>query len=201
VVPLIEMLVAVELMLLPIWAGLVMARREVGLVRRLATLPAAMVLATVLLVGLALAAEGQPVGGVLGAQVVALGFTLLLAGVAAMTERLLGGRAAPLAAALVGWLLVAGVILVGPVAGLLDDVSKEALIRASAHANPLVVAERALGLDWLHQTRTYVLTPMAESYGYLLGDLAWWKTFLGYVFVGSGLVVFSLKRPEGKSKV
>jgi hypothetical protein len=74
------------------------------------------------------------------------------------------------------------------------------LVRGAVHANPLVVAERTLGLDWLHQGLTYRLTPLGESFGYLLGDVAWWKTALGHVFVGSGLLAFGAGGSPGRKR-
>jgi hypothetical protein len=139
---------------------------------------------------LAALAEEPMVGPALESQVAALGFLALLAGVAGVTDRRLGPRAAQVATALIGWLILAGIVLVGPLADLMQGPAQSAIVRFAAHANPLVVAERGLGLDWLHQSLTYRLTPLGESYAYLLGDLAWWKTALGHFFVGSGLIVF-----------
>jgi hypothetical protein len=190
----IDMLTALEIMLLPVWAGLVMAPPGAGLGRRLATLPAAVVVTAVVLLVLAGAAAEGPVGDVLRAQVVALGFVILVGGLAAMLGRLTHPAAAQILTALLGWLIVAGIILVGPLAGLTADPLREAAVRVAAHASPLLVAERELGLDWLHQGLTYRLTPLGDSYSYLIQDAAWWKTFLAHVFVGSGLVVFSLRR-------
>jgi hypothetical protein len=194
VTALLHMLVAVEMLLLPIWAGLVMARPAVSLGRRLALLPAAVVVVTAGLLVLAAVAEERPVAAVLRAQVVALGFLALLPGIFTVMDRLAGPRAAQIVTALAGWTLVAGIILAGPVAGLVTGSWRDTVVRVAAHANPLLVAERELDLDWLHQTLTYRLTPLGESYGYLLGDLAWWKTFLACLFVGSAMVVFSLPR-------
>jgi hypothetical protein len=125
---------------------------------------------------------------------VALGFLVLLAGLAAILRRALGPVAAQALAALAGWLIVGGMILAGPVAELLHGPAQETLVRAAVHASPLVVAERELGLDWLHQEMTYRLTPLGESFSLFVRDAAWWKTFLGHAFVGSGLLVFSLRR-------
>jgi hypothetical protein len=183
-------------MLLPVWVGLVWARPAAGLAGRLAAIPAAVVVATVGLLALGVVAEDCPIGGILRAQAVALGFSVLLAGVAAIIDRLAGPRSAQLVTALAGWTILAGIILAGPAAGLVGGAARDAVVRLAAHANPLLVAERELDVDWLHQTLTYRLTPLGESYGYLLGDLAWWKTFLACLFVGSGLVVFS--RPRRK---
>jgi hypothetical protein len=241
---LLAMIVALEMMLLPVWAGLVMARSGAGLGRRLAVLPAPVIVAAVILVVLAAMAEGQPIGGVLRTQAVALGFAILLGGLAAMLGRLGGPRAAQICSveniprppvggrgqgegaahkplppspyplphagegeqrhvfnraaqiltALLGWLVVAAIILAGPIAGLTDGAVRETVIRAAAHSSPLLVAERELGIDWLHLGLTYRLTPLGDSYSYLIQDVAWWKTVLAYVFVGSGLAVFSLKR-------
>jgi hypothetical protein len=202
VTALLHMLVAVEMLLLPIWAGVVMARSGVNVGRRLALLPAAVVVVAVGLLVLAAVAEERPVAAVLRAQVVALGFLVFLAGVAAVMDRLAGPHAAQIATALAGWTLVAGIILAGPVAGLVTGSWRDLVVRVAAHTNPLLVAERELDLDWLHQTLTYRLTPLGESYGYLLGDLAWWKTFLACLFVGSAMVVFSIGRKGSpRSKV
>jgi hypothetical protein len=120
----------------------------------------------------------------------ALGFLVFLAGVAGVTDRAAGPRAAQVTTTLIGWLILAGIILVGPAVELAQGPAQGPLVRLAVNANPLVVAERGLGLDWLHQGLTYRLTPLGESYGYLLGDVAWWKTALGHFFVGSGLLVF-----------
>jgi hypothetical protein len=144
----------------------------------------------VVVLAAALLPEGPVVAEALQSQVVAVGFLVLLAGIAVAADRAAGPRAAQMIAALAGWLLLAGVILAGPLADLLQGSAQAALLRLAAHANPLVVAERELGLDWLHQDITYRLTPLGESFGYLLGDLAWWKTALAHLFVGSGLLVF-----------
>jgi len=79
---------------------------------------------------------------------------------------------------------------------LVDAPVKEPLVRTLVYANPLIVAEHELGLQWLHQSLTYQLTPIGESYAYLFGALAWWKTFLAHLFIGSGLFVFSLRMPS-----
>ena len=115
-------------------------------------------------------------------------------------SRLAGERAAQVLTALLGWLILGAMILVGPLAEMLKGDAQAALVRAVVHSSPLLVAERELGLDWLHQGLTYRLTPLAESFGYLLGDLAWWKTTLADLFVGSGLLVFSIGRAERKTR-
>jgi hypothetical protein len=56
------------------------------------------------------------------------------------------------------------------------------------------VAEQELGLEWLRQDLTYRISPFGESYSYLVTGVAWYKTLLVHVFVGSGLLVFSLPR-------
>jgi len=90
---------------------------------------------------------------------------------------------------LIGWLLVAMVFPAGPLVQLTD--AKAAVAQAAVYADPLVVAEHAFGLDWLHRPLTYAWTPLAESYAiYYAAGLAWWKTALGYLFVGSALLVF-----------
>jgi hypothetical protein len=201
---LIRMLVAVEMLALPAWAAAVMVRpggsRQDGLdprpvLARLFRAPAPVVLLAAVLIGLAAFAEGPAVGEVLRTQAVALGFLLLLSGLAVGLDRLAGPVAAQVLAMLLGWVIVGGIILVGPAADLAQGPLQSALIRFAVHANPLVVAERELGLDWLHQTLTYRLTPLGESFGYLVRDLSCWKTALGHVFVGSGLLVFGARRP------
>jgi hypothetical protein len=194
VLQLIALIVALEMMLLPVGAGLVMVRPAAGLGRRLVAWPAAVLGVGLVLVVLAAMAEGQPVGGVLRGQAVALGFAILLGGLAAMLGRFTGPRATQILTALVGWTIVAGIILAGPAAGLTEGAVREAIVRAAAHSSPLLAAERELGIDWLHLGLTYRLTPLGDSYGYLLQDVAWWKTALAYVFVGSGLAVFSARR-------
>jgi hypothetical protein len=153
-------------------------------------------------VTVALAAlAGEPrIGPALESQGVALGFMVLLAGVAGATDRVAGPRAAQVAAALFGWLILAGVVVVGPLVELLQGPVQAAVVRFAAHANPLVVAERGLGLDWLHQGLTYRLTPLGESYGYLLGGLAWWKTALGHMFAGSALLAFGAGGSPGRKR-
>ena len=195
---LIAMLVALEMLLLPAWAGAIAVRPPASLAVRLARAPAAVVVAAAVLLGLALAAGGGAVGGVLRAQAVAVGFLLLLVGAAVALERLAGPRAAQMLTTLLGWLLLAAVILAGPAVELAEGPAREVVARAAVHANPLVVAEYELGpqgqVDWLHQSLTYRLTPLGESYAYLLGTPAWWKTMLAHLFVGSALVVFSIRR-------
>jgi hypothetical protein len=199
VLALIRFVVALEMLLLPLWAGAMCVRhgplepeipRLKSAVFRLWRASWAVALAAAVTVALAALAEEPMVGPALESQVAALGFLALLAGVAGVTDRRLGPRAAQVATALIGWLILAGIVLVGPLADLMQGPAQSAIVRFAAHANPLVVAERGLGLDWLHQSLTYRLTPLGESYAYLLGDLAWWKTALGHFFVGSGLIVF-----------
>ena len=198
----VRLLVALEMLLLPAWAGVMCVRRAAMESRGLGLRSAAgclgraaVAVAAVAMVVLAAALfpQGPAVAEALQSQVVAMGFLVLLAGIAVAADRAAGPRAAQMITALAGWLLLAGVILAGPLADLLQGPAQAALLRLAAHANPLVVAERELGLDWLHQDITYRLTPLGESFGYLLGDLAWWKTALGHVFVGSGLLAFGAK--------
>ena len=194
-----QFLVALEMLLLPLWAGAICTRPaplQSGISNlrsaagRLGRASWAVWLVAAATVILAAVAEEPRVGPALESQALALGFLVLLAGVAGVTERAAGPRAAQVVTAFFGWLLLAGVIVVGPLAELVQGPVQAAIVRVAAHANPLVVAERGLGLDWLHQGLTYRLTPLGESYGYLLGDLAWWRTVLGHFFVGSGLLVF-----------
>jgi hypothetical protein len=161
----------------------------VSLVSRLAWAMAAVVVAAAASLALA-AAGGGGAGGVLEVQAVAAGFVILLAGTAAVLARAAGPLAAQMLTTMLGWLLLAGIILAAPLVELTHGPLQAEIVRVVAHANPLLVAERELGLDWLHQGLTYRLTPLGESYGYLLGDLAWWKTALAHLFVGSGLLVF-----------
>jgi hypothetical protein len=209
-VAVLRFIVATEILLLPLWVGTVWARpsaaggpqdrsRALG---RLSRCCAAVVVAAMALPALAALAEEPLVGGVLRAQAVAVAFLVLLAGLAAVLERGLGPVAAQVLTALLGWALLAGILLAGPVADLLRGPAQETFVRVVVHVNPLVVAERELGLDWLHQSLTYRLTPLGESYGYLVQDLAWWKTVLGHLFVGSGLLVFGttgLRRAPGET--
>ena len=197
---LIQMVVAVEMLLLPLWVGAVFVRPPESAAVRLARLPAAGVVVAILLIGLAAFADPPRVGEVLQTQSLALGFAVLLAGVAAAADRAVGPRAAQGLTVLVGWLVLGGVVLAGPLTELLHDPTRAVLIRGVVHANPLVVAERSLGMDWLHQELTYRLTPIGESFGYLLRDVAWWKTLLAHTFVGSGLLVFCLPRSRQKSQ-
>jgi len=206
------LLVALEMLLLPAWAGVMCVRRAaresaghgsprrpreaLGLrsaVGRLGRAAVAVAAVAMVVLAASLPPEGPAVAEALQSQVVAVGFLVLLAGIAVAADRAAGPRAAQMITALAGWLLLAGVILAGPLADLLQGPAQAALLRLAAHVNPLVVAERELGLDWLHQDITYRLTPLGESFGYLLGDLAWWKTALGHVFVGSGLLAFGAK--------
>jgi len=194
------LLVALEMLLLPAWAGVMCVRRAAresaghgSAVGRLGRAAVAVAAVAMVVLAASLPPEGPAVAEALQSQVVAVGFLVLLAGIAVAADRAAGPRAAQMITALAGWLLLAGVILAGPLADLLQGPAQAALLRLAAHVNPLVVAERELGLDWLHQDITYRLTPLGESFGYLLGDLAWWKTALGHVFVGSGLLAFGAK--------
>ncbi len=192
---LLRLIVALEVLLLPLWAGLEGLTPPAGQRdRRLVRLPAPLVVVTGLLFMGGVLVGGEAVVGVLKAQLVALGFLVLLAGVTASAERVAGSRAAQGGAALVGWGLVAAVFPAGALAGLLDGPAAEGLVRAVVHGNPLVVAEEALGLAWLHQDVTYRMTPLGESYGFLAGQPAAWSTCLAHVFVGTGLLVFSWRR-------
>ena len=206
----VRLLVALEMLLLPAWAGVMCVRRAaresaghgtacgrareaLGLrsaVGRLGRAAAAVAVVAMVVLAASLPLEGPAVAEAIQSQVVAVGFLVLLVGIAVAADRAAGPRAAQMITALAGWLLLAGVILAGPLADLLQGPAQAVLLRLAAHANPLVVAERELGLDWLHQDITYRLTPLGESYGYLLGDLAWWKTALAHLFVGSGLLLF-----------
>jgi hypothetical protein len=195
----VRLLVALEMLLLPAWAGVMCVRRAamesrgLGLrsaAGRLGRAAVAVAAVAMVVLAAALFPQGPAVAEALQSQVVAMGFLVFLAGIAVPADRAAGPRAAQMITALAGWLLLAGVILAGPLADLLQGPAQAALLRLAAHANPLVVAERELGLDWLHQDITYRLTPLGESFGYLLGDLAWWKTALAHLFVGSGLLVF-----------
>jgi len=199
VVGLIRCLVALEMLLLPAWAGAMCVRLaplESGISNlrssgsRLWRASWAVLVAAGATAVLAALAEEPMVAPALESQAVAMAFLVLLAGVAAVIDRAAGPRVAQMTTALVGWLVLAGILLVGPAAELVQGPAPGALVRLAVHANPLVVAERSLGLDWLHQGLTYRLTPLGESFGYLLGDVAWWKTALAHVFVGSGLLVF-----------
>ena len=206
---LVRFLVALEMLLLPLWVGAICTRPaplEAGIsnlrsaVLRLGRASWAVWLVAAVTVALAALAGEPGIGPALESQGVALGFLVLLAGVAGATDRAANPRAAQVATALFGWLILAGVVLVGPLVELLQGPVQAAVVRFAAHANPLVVAERGLGLDWLHQGLTYRLTPLGESYGYLMGDLAWWRTALGHVFVGSGLLVFGAGGSPGRKR-
>jgi predicted anti-sigma-YlaC factor YlaD len=192
---LIEMLVAVEVLLLPAWVGAAFVRPPDALGRRLLRAAVPVAAAAAVLIVLAAFVSGEEVAGVLRSQAVAGGFLVLLIGLAAALDRFSGPRATQMLTALLGWLVLAAAILAGPAVELAGPDVKEPLVRTVVYANPLVVAEHELGLKWLHQGLTYQLTPIGESYAYLFGDLAWWKTLLAHLFVGSGLFVFSLRRP------
>jgi len=189
-----QLVLAVEILLLPLWVGAVGVRPPAGLGRRLVLAPAPVVPTAAVLAILALLGDDVAGPAVLRTQAVAVGFALLLGGLAAFLDRLAGPRAGQFLTAVLGWGLVAGVLLAGPLVGMLADPLQTALVRAAVHGNPLVVAEEALGLAWLRQGLTYRWTGLGESYRYLFGHPAWWKTFLAHVFVGSGLAVFSLRR-------
>ena len=204
--PLIRMVVAIEMMALPVWAGAVLARPGAGLGLRLARLPAAVVLLAGALLVMAALARGSAAVSVLRTQAVALGFLMFLAGVGILVERaagtfgVVGPRAVQVLVALAGWLVVGSVVWGGPMLALLEGPAQATAAQAAVHANPLVVAEQELGLEWLRQDLTYRISPFGESYSYLVPGVAWWKTLLVHVFVGSGLLVFSLpraKRGEG----
>jgi len=190
--------VAMEVMLLPVWMGAAVIRSGArSLARRMAVALGPIVAPAAALAALAAAGDGPTPGAVLRSQAVVLGFAVLLAGTAAILERLAGPRCAQFLTAVFGWALVAAVVLFGPLVEVLDEPVKTTVVRVVAHTNPLLVAEAELGLRWLHQGLTYRWTPLGESYSYLFGDLAWWKTVLAHVFAGSGLAVFSLRR-EGR---
>ena len=193
---LIEMLVAVEVLLLPAWVGAAFVRPPDALGRRLLRAAVPVAAAAAILIVLAAFVSGEEVAGVLRSQAVAGGFFVLLVGLAAALDRFSGPRATQMLTTLLGWLVLAAVILAGPAVELAGPDAKEPIVRTVVYANPLVVAEHELGLKWLHQGLTYQLTPIGESYAYLFSDLAWWKTLLVHLFVGSGLFVFSLRRPR-----
>jgi len=197
VVPLIRMIVAVEVMLLPAWVGAVFVGGSGSAAGRAARTPAAVVLVTVILLVLAGVAEDGPVVGVFRAQAVAVGWVVLLVGVAAFLERIAGARPAQALTALVGWAILGAMILAGPVVEMVGEPAKTAVVRTVVHANPLLVAEQELGLRWMHQALTYRWSPLGESYDYLFGHPAWWKTLLVHVFVGSALPVFGVGRRRG----
>ena len=198
----IQMIVAVEMLMLPMWAAAMVVRppiravRPAGLGVRAARALGGVVVPALLLLPLAAFADRPVIGPVLKAQGLAIGFVVLLVGVGAVLDRLAGGRAAQILTTLVGWAILGAVILAGPLAEMLQGDAQAALVRTVVHSNPLLVAERELGLDWLHQGWTYRLTPLAESFGYLLGDVACWKTMLAHLFIGSGLLVFSIGRSQ-----
>jgi len=197
VLPLIRMVVAIEMMALPVWAGAVLARPGAGLGWRLARLPAAVVLLAGALLVMAALVDGATAVGVLRTQAVALGFLVFLAGLGVLVERVAGPRAAQWIVALAGWIVVGSVVWAGPMLALLEGPAQAMAAQVAVHANPLVVAEQELGLVWVRQDLTYRISPFGESYSYLVPGIAWWKTLLVHVFVGSGLLVFSLpKRKE-----
>ena len=192
--PLIRMVVAIEMMALPVWAGAVLARPGAGLGWRLARLPAAVVLLAGALLVMAALVDGSSAVGVLRTQAVALGFLVFLAGLGVLVERVAGPRAAQWIVALAGWIVVGSVVWAGPMLALLEGPVQATAAQVAVHANPLVVAEQELGLVWLRQDLTYRISPFGESYSYLVPGVAWWKTLLVHVFVGSGLLVFSSPR-------
>jgi hypothetical protein len=193
--PLIRLITALEILLAPVWVAGVFAGVTGPVLGRLARAAGAVVAVAAALAAMAAASgEDGAVVGVLRGQAVACGWTVLLAGFGAMWGRMTGPRAAQALTALTGWLLVAAMILAGPAAELTGGAVQETIVRATALANPLLAAEKELDLPWLHQDLTYRLTPLGESYGYLLGDLSWTTTLAAHVFVGSGLMVFALPK-------
>ena len=194
VVSLIRMLVALEILLLPIWVGTVGVRPPASAGLRLSRALAAVVLVAMGLLVLGAIVGGDFFGGVLKSQAVAVGFVILLAGLAAVLDRAAGPRAAQVLTIGLGGALLAAVLWAGPMVEILEGPVRAAVVRLVVHANPLLVAEHELGLEWLHQGLTYRLTPIGESYSYLLGDVAWWKTLLGHLFLGTGLLVFFGRR-------
>ena len=193
-IPLIQMLVAIQMLALPVWVGIAGARPGTGPARRLAWLAAPVVLLSAPLLLAAAMADRPAVVGVLRAQAVALGFLVLLAGARACLARRAGPRAAQGLVALVGWTVLASVVLAGPAVAMLSGEAQALVARAAVYGNPLVAAEREVGLAWLRQDLTYRASVLGESYSYLAGDIAWHKTILFHVFVGSGLWVFSLPK-------
>ncbi len=218
----VEAAVALEILLLPVWAGAVCARpwpedggprpsgagasagagRRLGagtdagaVAARLVWTVGPVALAAPVLAVLGAAGGGPSAAAVLRSQAVAGGFAVLVGGLALLVQRLAGPRAAQCLAAVGGWTVLAAVVLAGPVVPLVAGPMKTALVRGVVAANPLVAAEGELGLAWLRADLTYRLTPLGESYGYALAGLAWWKTLLAHLFVGSGLAVFSIRRP------
>jgi len=194
VLSLIRMVVAVEMMLLPAWVGAVFVRPSTSVAGRAARTPAIVVLVTAALLVLAAMAEDGSVVGVFRSQAVAVGWVVLLVGMAAVLERLAGPRPAQVLTALLGWAVIGAMVLAGPVVEMVGEPAKTAVVRMVVHANPLLVAEQELGLRWMHQALTYRFSPLGESYDYLFGHLMWWKTLLAHVFVGSALLVFGVGR-------
>jgi len=192
------MLVALEILLLPVWVGLVFGRSGWRLSSRLISAPAAVVLLSGVLLVMASLVGGPTAAGVLRAQAVAMGFVALLGGIGTVGDRLIGPRATQMLVVLLGWIVVGSVVLVGPLVSLLDGQVQALGVRAAVYGNPLVVAEQELGLAWLRQDLTYRLSVLGESYSYLAPDIAWYKTLLGHLFVGSALVVFSVGRRAPK---
>jgi len=189
--------VAMEVMLLPVWIGAVAVRPMRSLGRRGALAMGPIAGLGVALAGLASGGGGPTAAAVIRSQAVVLAFAVLLGGMALLVDRLAGPRTAQFLTAVLGWILVAAIILAGPFVGMLHGPVQAVLVRAIAHTNPLLVGEAELGVGWLHQALTYRWTPLGESYNYLFGDLAWWKTVLAYLFVGSGLAVFSQRGRSG----
>lgn len=190
----IQTIVALEMMLLPLWVGTVLVGPAPSLAARVARAPAAVVVVAAVLLVLAVVAEDGAVVGVLRSQAVAVGWVFLLSGLAAVADRVAGPRAAQVLTALAGWAIIGAMILAGPLVEMVGDAAKATVVQAIVHANPLMVAEQELGLKWTHQALTYRWTPLGESYSYLFGHPAWWKTLLGHLFVGSGLLMFSFRR-------
>jgi len=102
------MIVAVEMLLLPPWVGAAMVGPPESAGLRVARGPAPVILAAAVLVVLAAVAGEGLVAPVVRTQAVAVGFLVLLAGVALAVERLAGARPAQAATALVGWAILAG---------------------------------------------------------------------------------------------
>jgi hypothetical protein len=194
VLAMIRLVVALEMLALPVWVGGVLARPGAGLGSRILRLPSAVVLLAGPLLVMAALKDGATAVGVLRTQAVALGFLVFLAGLGVLVGRVAGPRAAQVLIALVGWGVVGSVVWAGPIVALLEGPAQAMAAQVAVHGNPLVVAEQELGLVWLRQDLTYRISPFGESYSYLVPGVAWWKTLLAHLFIGSGLLVFSLPR-------
>ena len=190
-VRLIRMLVALQMLLLPAYVAAVSVGGAGRLGRRILAAPAPVVLLGGAMLVLAALVGGGIALAVLKAQALALGLVVLVAGLAAAGRRLGGERFGQVLAAAIGWLLVGSFLAAGPVVELLQGPAAAWLVGAAAHASPLLVAERELGLDWLHAGLTYRLSPFGESYDLYIYGLAAWKTTLVHLFIGSGLLVFA----------